>query len=276
MTTMRFSVVTVCAALSLQFASAQTLEFEAASVKPGPAGGTRYALNFRGEELRVGNLPLRAIAEWAYDISPQFHRGILEGGPSWIDSETFQIVAKASSPLTANDARAMLRALLADRFKLRAHTVSRDTPVFALVLAKKDGALGSGLRRSEKDCSAFSNAFARGEQRGVQPLRVNGCDFRSVGGPNGNTIHGTITLDAFIPLISRARDIDRPIVNRTGLDGTFDINLEWTQPRVAGAAPPDGPSIFTAVQEQLGLKLESQRVPMDVVVIDSVERPTPD
>jgi uncharacterized protein (TIGR03435 family) len=151
--------------------------------------------------------------------------------------------------------------------------------VYALVLAKKDGTLGPGLRRSDKDCSAFSAAFARGEQGGVQPLRVNGCDFTAGGGPGGAfSIHATITLDALIPLMARTRDIDRPILNRTGLDSTFDVALEFIQPRVneTGAPPPTGPSIFTAVQEQLGLKLDPQRAPLDVVVIDAIERPMPD
>jgi uncharacterized protein (TIGR03435 family) len=262
-----------CWTLLLQTVVAQNLEFEAASVKPS---GTQYAISFLNDQLR-GSVPLRAIVQFAYDIRPQLHRGVLEGGPAWMANETYEVIAKSSSRLSADSARAMLRALLADRFKLRVHTETREMPVF--VLARKDGALGPGLRRSDKDCSAFSAAFARGEQAGVRPLRVNGCDIVGGGGPGGAlSIHGTVTLDALIPLMSRARDIDRPILNRTGLEGTFDVALEFTQPRVgAGGAPAaEGASIFTAVQEQLGLKLEPQRAPLDVVVIDSVERPSPD
>ena len=172
----------------------------------------------------------------------------------------------------------MLRTLLADRFKLRVHTVSREMPVFALVLARKDGALGPGLRRSDKDCAAFSTAVLKAEQAGVGPLRVNGCDYRAGGGPAGITIHATIALDAAALMMSRSRDIDRPIVNRTGLDGTFDLDLQFAERQTSapGALAADRPSIFTAVQEQLGLKLESQRAPMDVVVSDAVERPSPD
>jgi uncharacterized protein (TIGR03435 family) len=278
MTSIRALVIVACAALLLQSTRAQRLEFEVASVKLGDPGAQRTSLNFRGEELRVGNLPLRGIAEWAYDIRPLFHRGLLEGGPSWIDNETFAIVAKASSPLSADVGRAMLRTLLADRFKLRVHTVSREMPVFALVLARKDGALGPGLRRSDKDCAAFSTAVMKAEQSGVGRLRVNGCDYRAGGGPGGITIHATIMLDAAALLMSRSRDIDRPIVNRTGLDGTYDLDLHFTERQTvtSGVVPADGASIFTAVQEQLGLKLDSQRMPMDVVVIDSVERPMPD
>src|SRR5262249_50318261 len=107
---------------------------------------------------------------------------------------------------------------------------------------------------------------------------VNGCDYRAGGGPGGITIHATIMLDAAALMMSRARDIDRPIANRTGLDGTFDLDLHFKdqQTNAAGPLAADRPSIFTAVQEQLGLKLESQRMPMDVVVIASVERPSPD
>src|SRR5215831_7885294 len=188
--------LTMTAALLLPTVFAQTLQFEVASVKPGPSGAPQTSLNFRGEELRVGNAPLRAIVQWAYDIRPFFHRGVLEGGPSWIDNETFAIVAKASSPMTADTGRAMLRTLLADRFKLRVHTVSREMPVFALVIARKDGVFGPSLHRSEKDCAAFSAAVLKAEQGGVGPLRVNGCDYRAGGGPGGITIHATITLDA--------------------------------------------------------------------------------
>jgi len=265
----------VCGMFLLQTVSAQKVEFDAASVKPSTF---RNAISFRGDELR-GSVPVRAMVQFAYGISPQFHRGVLEGGPAWIDNEMFQVVAKSASRLSADTAHAMLRALLADRFKLRVHVENRELPVYALLLAKKDGALGPGLRKSDKDCSAFSSAFARGEQGGVQPLRVNGCDFRAAGGPGGTfSIHGMITLDALIPLMARTRGIDRPILNRTGLDSTFDVALEFTQPFVNenGAPLPTGPSIFTAVQEQLGLKLEPQRAPLDVVVIDSIERPLPD
>jgi uncharacterized protein (TIGR03435 family) len=263
----------------LQVATAQKREFEVASVKPGAPGSQRAGFNMRGSELRGTNMPLRFIIEQAYDIHPGSHQGALEGGPAWIGSEGFDIVAKASAPLTGIDeARVMLRALLADRFKLRVHTAQREAPVYALVPAKKDGVLGPGLHRSAKDCAEFSEALVNGQQGRAAALRSTGCETtRPNAGSVGQTIRGSITIAALAVLLSGSRDIDRPIIDRTGLDGTFDVNLRWT-PDAAGPTA-DGAnfgSIFTAIQEQLGLKLESQKALIEVTVIDSVERPTAD
>jgi uncharacterized protein (TIGR03435 family) len=276
MTAIRSMVAPACAMFLLSSVSGQTLEFDVASVKIG--SGERIGVGIRGEEVRATNLPLRTIVQWAYGIRPLRREGLLEGGPAWIDSDGFDIVAKAPMRLSLDQARAMMRALLSDRFKLRVHTEARQTPVFALVLAKKDGALGPGLRRSARDCSAYSAAVLNGEFN--NEFRRDGCELKNVG--PGMAIRGSATLPVMLPLISRGREIDRPIVDRTGLAGTFDIELTFTpvRPGIPGRGeipvPADGTSLFTALQEQLGLKLESARVPMDVVVIDSVERPTPD
>jgi uncharacterized protein (TIGR03435 family) len=273
----RLPLAVIGVVILLQVATAQKLEFEVASVKPGAPVSQRAGFVMRGAELRASNLLLRFIIEQAYDIHPSSHRGVLEGGPAWIDAEGFDIVAKASAPLTGDVARIMLRALLADRFKLRVHTDRREGPVYALVQAKKDGVLGPGLHRSAEDCGDFSNALVHGEQGRAAALRVTGCETtRPNAGPRGQTIRGSITMAALAVLLSQSRDIDRPVVDRTGLDGTFDVNLQWTP-------APTGPtadnaifgSIFTAVQEQLGLKLESQRALIEVTVIDSVELPIP-
>jgi uncharacterized protein (TIGR03435 family) len=267
--------------LTVNIAAAQTLEFDVASVKPGAPGSERIGVGIRGEEVRVSNLPLRTITQWAYNISPQLRHDILEGGPDWMDRDGFDIVAKAPKRPTVDEARAMLQKLLADRFKLRVHKESRDVPVYALVLAKKDGALGPGLRRSTHDCAAFSAAIANGDFN--TDLRTADCNLRNrAGGAGAMAIRGSAAIPVMIPLISRGREIDRPIVDRTGLTGTFDIELSWTplRPGARGAgltpATSDGTIIFTALQEQLGLKLESQRGTVEAVVVDSVQRPASD
>jgi len=278
MATMRVMRAAAGVALMAQVLSAQVPQFEVASVKPGLPGGQRVGVGIRGDELRATNMPLRLIVQWAYNIRPQTHEGVLEGGPAWIDSEGFDLAAKAPARLSMDDAKAMLRALLAERFKLRVHKETRELPVFALVLAKKDGALGTGLRRSERDCSAFSAAVLNGDLG--TDLRRDGCGLRNVG-PGNMAIRGSAALPVMIPLISRGREIDRPIVDRTGLTGTFDIELKFSpiRPGVRGQevpVPVEGTSLFTALQEQLGLKLEPQRGSIDVIVIDTVDRPTPD
>ena len=280
MTPIRSSVVVACAALLVQSASAQKLEFDVASVKAGQPGGERIGVGIRGDELHATNLPLRTITQWAYNIRPLMRTGgVLEGGPAWMDTDGFDIVAKAPKRPSIDEARVMLLALLADRFKMRVHKETREVPVFALVLAGKDGRLGPGLRRSERDCSQFSAAVENGDF-GTE-FRRDGCTLRNTGG-GGTALRGSAAIPVLIPLISRGREIDRPIVDRTGLTGTFDIELTFNpvRPGLPGRGeipvPADGTSLFTALQEQLGLKLESSRGPLDVIVIESVERPTPD
>jgi uncharacterized protein (TIGR03435 family) len=281
MSSIRSSVIAVCAALLLTPASAEKLEFDVASVKAGTAGSERIGVGIRGNELHATNLPLRTITQWAYNIRPLFRTGgVLEGGPSWMDTDGFDIVAKAPRRPSIDEAREMLRALLADRFKMRVHKETREAPVFALVLANKDGKLGPGLRRSERDCSQFSAAVENGDF-GTE-FRRDGCNLRNAGGVGVTVLRGSAAIPVLIPLMSRGREIDRPIVDRTGLTGTFDIELTFNpvRPGLPGRGeipvPADGTSLFTALQEQLGLKLEASRGPLDVIVIDSVERPTPD
>jgi uncharacterized protein (TIGR03435 family) len=179
----------------------------------------------------------------------------LVDAPDWIDTARFDIEAKPGREYStredalAPELLAMLRDLFADRFRLVAHREMRDTPVYALVKARTDGILGPQMRRSTVDCEA-----AR-------------CRIST----NAGRIVGTGTTIA--ELMRRlSPTLGRPVVDRTGLSGPFDLELQWSPDQADSA----GPSIFTAIQEQLGLKLESQRAPIEVMVIDRLERPTPD
>jgi bla regulator protein blaR1 len=173
----------------------------------------------------------------------------------------------------------MLRSLLADRFRLSVHNETRELPVYALTMARTDGRLGSQLKQSTVDCQA-----ARGAGRGGPPTGAGTppCSMR--------VAPGALFLSGF-PLSQLATALSnfvrRTVVDSTGLAGTFDVELHWTPEQMpqgtapSGAPPlpppdPNGPSIFTAVQEQLGLKLEASKVPQEVLVIDHVELPTPD
>jgi uncharacterized protein (TIGR03435 family) len=172
----------------------------------------------------------------------------------------------------------MIRALLAERFKLTVHSETKDAAIYALVMARSDGRLGPELHRSETDCAAVM-AAARG--RGAPPLppppgSPMPCGIR-IG--IGNLAVGGAPLSQVASRLSMF--VGRVVLDRTGLAGPFDVNLTWTpdqMPQRPPGAPdlpvdPNGPSIFTAVQEQLGLKLDSQRGPVEMLVIDRAEHP---
>jgi uncharacterized protein (TIGR03435 family) len=175
----------------------------------------------------------------------------------------------------------MMRALLAERFRLKVHNETRAVPVFALVMARQDRKLGPQIVPAAFDCNALRAAIARGE-RSVPPPEGD----RPVCG--ARTAPGRFLVGGY-PIADFARTLSgfvggRPVVDRTGLTGIYDIELTWT-PEVPPAAPngapspgfdPNGPTLFTAVQEQLGLKLEPTTGPVEVLVIDSADRPTPD
>jgi uncharacterized protein (TIGR03435 family) len=179
----------------------------------------------------------------------------------------------------------MVRTLLEDRFKLTVHNETRELPIYALTLARSDGRLGPKLVRSDIDCEkALAELADSLRKTGRLPTSpVGQAPPCSTGGPPGKFVGNDITMQMFADVltasVNRGRggvssSVDRVVVDRTGLQGAFDITLEWTP----DDAPPDvsGGSIFTALQEQLGLKLEPTRGPVDVIVVDRVEPPTPD
>jgi uncharacterized protein (TIGR03435 family) len=180
----------------------------------------------------------------------------------------------------------MLRALLVDRFKLMVHHETRTLPMYALVLAKPDGILGSQLHRSTTDCASVNAARGTASQRPPVPTQSGAPQCGMVGGasPGGIRLAGdSQSMPVLISALSGYAG--RPVVDRTGITGLLSFTLEFAldqQPPPGQQAPDssnlprDTPSLVTAVQEQLGLKLESRPGPADVVVIDHIERPTPD
>ena len=251
------------------------LQFEVASVKPNKTGDPNSALRLQpGGRIVATNVALRLLIRNLYNVQAEQ----IAGAPDWIESERFDIEAKADreyppqADAPAPELLAMMRNLLADRFKLVVHRESREMPVYLLVMAKADKTLGPQMRRVDVDCAA-ETARAMAARRGgapppSDPNKMPPCGMRM---RSGNvTARGTT-----LPQLARnlSQFLGRSVVDRTGLGGAFDMDLEWA-PEQTPNAP--GPSIFTAVQEQLGLKLDSQRAPVDVLVVDRVERPTPD
>jgi uncharacterized protein (TIGR03435 family) len=280
-------MVALFADASLRGQSATKSSFEVASIKPSPAGppsgpsgfqaGGRYVahsvtasrllvLAFRTEGLGTGLRPEQIV-----------------NAPGWMESARYDIEAKVSGPTTAApiadpEASTLLRSLLEDRFKLQAHMEKRELPFYALVLAKPDGTFGPTLKRSTLDCDAINRErdAARRENRTPQvPLGPAVCALRLGQGVGTGTGASMVTLAS---LLTAA--VGSTVLDRTGLSGGFDIDVHYAvESRTNGAiadASSDSPSIFTAVQEQLGLKLEQRREPRDVLVIDHVERPTED
>jgi uncharacterized protein (TIGR03435 family) len=258
--------------------------FESASVKPHTSGtsGRGTTRPQAGGGFSATNVTLRQLIEFAYQRHP-FDRREVTGGPAWSDSDRFDVVAKAASEhLIDPDGSlghtwAMLQTLLAERFRLKIHEENKDRPVYALMPAKAEGQLGPKLRKTEVDCGAVM----KGPPAPMPPGQGPPCSMKT---PPGRLFANTATMATIASLISP--HVDRVVIDRTGLAGRFDVELEAAdikpppdyQPGPSDLAlpPAAGPSIFVAVREQLGLKLEPQVAPVPLIVIDHVEKPRPE
>jgi uncharacterized protein (TIGR03435 family) len=196
----------------------------------------------------------------------------LPGAPDWVSSEPYDVDARAGVDVPPEQMTLMLQSLLAERFNLVAHYETRDRPVYALVIARADGRPGAGLVRSTIDCDAV-NAARRAGRSYDGPLPANGAPPC---GWNGQWATGGPTMRfGGLPLSRLSESVGQPdgrvIVDRTGLTGNFEFTLRYSEQPAPG---DDIPSLFTALQEQLGLKLVADRTPLQVLVIDRIERPT--
>jgi len=262
-------------------ASPAPVAFEVASVKANRDGPTGSSITRRGGSLNAVNVPLRALITLAYRL-----QGFqLVNAPDWIANERFDIVAKVdgnqppappdSGPPDLN----ALRTLLADRFKLVAHRETRELDIYALVRTKPDGALGPALQQASGECARIGKAVASGAPIPTGPSAPY-CGFNFGA---GRIRFGATPVSALASGL--AVRVGRYVVDRTGLTGPWDFELTFAAEPPPGLLPPgieaqpvdsNAPSLFTAIQEQLGLKLEAARGPVDVLVIDSVDRPIAD
>jgi uncharacterized protein (TIGR03435 family) len=259
-------------------------KFDAASIKPHKSGeqGT-YLRRQPGGLYRAANVPLRALIASAYlnEFPPKGR--LVFGGQGWIDSEHFDIEARAESNPGNEQERLMVQSLLEDRFKLVLHHETRQLPIYALVLSKA-GKTGPQLILHSGDAKCADPAADRPQQPGPGEAMPAFCGgfFMNLRPGDLRETGNKITIAMLAPFLSQS--VDRTVVDRTGLSGVFDFTLEFapelgpdSQPGSTASAsdPPVAPSLFTALQEQLGLKLEPQTGPVDVVVIDHVEEPSP-
>lgn len=223
-------------------------EFEVASIKPSaPGGGQRFRMQFaEGGRVTASNVTVLILIQQAYGVR-DFQ---IQGAPSWIGSEHYDITTVAAGGTQPDDLGPMMQALLADRFKLLLHRVTKELPVYALVVGKG----GSKLQASTS--AQMRIRTGRGQfdmQKGEMKTFAN----------------------------ELARQLGRTVIDKTELAGEYDFKLEWTpdEAQSGPAAEPGtvqiegtGPSIFTALQEQLGLKLESTKGPVEILMIDRVEK----
>ena len=186
--------------------------------------------------------------------------------PDFIAGDRFDIegVPPPGAEPTPDQQKGMLQNLLADRFKLAVRREVREMPIYELVVARSDGRLGEQLTKSSIDCAALRATGGLPVQ--MPPGQERPCVMMF--GPNLLRANG-MTIADFAEM-GLSRYVNRPVVDRTKLSGPFQFSVKW-----AAETNPEGVSIFTALQEQLGLKLESAG-PVEIVVVDHVERPTPD
>jgi uncharacterized protein (TIGR03435 family) len=272
MRSIRFSILVLpllAAALSAQVVKSDgpKPQFEVATVRPNKSGESGASIGPRpGGRLNGTNQTARNLIRNAFNLQP-FQ---LIGGPDWMDSDRFDIVAKAADAdldakgMLAGPQEYMLRlqSLLEDRFKMVTHWETRELPVYALVVAT-EGKLGPALKVHAGDCD-------RARIGGTPP--TSKCGTRTNMTPAGGQVSGIgISMLTFARNLSGATG--RNVIDKTGLVGGYDFELTFIPDQTADTT---GPSLFTAIQEQLGLKLESQRAPVEVLVIDRLETPTVD
>ena len=268
------------AAITIVKAQQLDTKFEVASVKRNTsASGNGMMRLLPGGRVSAENFPVRLLITYAYQLA-NFQ---VVGGPGWLMSDGYDIIAKVDGnpapvvPGTGEvDAQHLaVQKLLVDRFKLKFHKEAREMDVFALVMAKPGGATGPKLTRAKFDCAA---AAAEAKQSGRPPTPPQGIEgpICSIMGTTGRFRMGGLNSLVMAQVLGQLAG--RYVVDRTGLAGAWDFDLTFAQEGRGGpnapAADPDAPSLFTAVQEQLGLKLEATKAPVDVLVIDSIERPT--
>ncbi len=269
--TLGIIIVAVSTSLSwTQTAPVTKLEFAVASVKPRLAectdsdtiSCTAYGV---GKGKATGRyVTLKMLIGLAYQV----HSIQILGGPSWVSADRFDMEAKADDPSTEiAQLRLMMRSLLEDRFNLKLHRETKKSPAYALVVGRS----GQKLRASSDQISPDDTASPRPEP-GERPYR-GGMLMGA-----GMLVANAVRLSQFAKVLTP--QLDREVIDKTNLEGRFDIQLHWTPERFGSTAvgvptgSMDAPSIFTAIQEQLGLRLESVRELTEVLIIDHAEKPT--
>ena len=269
--------------LGTAFLSAQEPAFEVASIRPTPASTQTAEIRptpwgrFTATNATAKGLVLRAYGL----VDSQ-----LIGAPAWLATERYDIDARAAAPPDGPESlMPMVRRLLIERFNLKAHTEMRELSAYALTVARRDSQLGSQLRQTNTDCTR-ATTLTQDEVRaaardGWPPCGMSYTVSFVTTTPGGNNVKMRVRRSGTtMPALATAlqQGLDRPVVDHTSLGGRFDVEYSYApQPQPAGVESvfgPEAPMLFVALEEQLGLKLESRRMSVPVLVIDSIERPS--
>jgi uncharacterized protein (TIGR03435 family) len=239
-------------------------EFEVATIKPTPPDWSkgRYIRMQTAHQFVARNHALKTLIMAAYNLYP----GAISGGPAWVESDHYDILAETPDEVrpSLNEQMSMLRKLLADRFQLTFHREQKEFPIYALTVAKG----GSKLKESTMSPDASPEG---------PPALVFVVSPQFIHLPGRNA-----TMAELASVFQRAA-LDRPVVDKTGISGRFDFDLEWMPDetqfdgafgRLANTYDSAKPGLFAAIQEQLGLRLEATKGPVEAFVIDHVERPS--
>ena len=320
-----FSAAGVLRAQAPQTASNEK-KFEVASVKPslspaeqgrlaaqngGSAAPRRFGIQTQpGGRFSAGTTTLKRLIAEAFEVKEYQ----IDGGPPWLTTDYFDITANAGPDATPADVKAMLRALLADRFSLRTHSDTRQAPVYVLTIARSDGRLGSRLKATTPECvdqidqqkkraaarTATAEPLPEAElrqqrERMQEQLKRLSSGDAAFTAPCGTTmmsskisganalLSGGMEITSLVSQLSG--ELSAPVLDQTGLKGLFDMSLEYLSDRSFNGRPggldpnstePLPVPLTAALQQQLGLKLEKQTGPMPVVVIEAAEHPAPD
>jgi bla regulator protein blaR1 len=280
-----------------QTAAGGKMEFEVASIRrsePGTFLRPNMVLNAEDTPVPAGglfvaNFSLLIFIEFAWKVMPTLEqeRTMVAHLPKWVAADHFVIRAQFSGNPTKDQVRLMMQSLLIDRFRLAVHLETHDAPVFALVPVKP-GRLGPRIRPHAEGaaCGAPLTVPVDRTSASVPPGGFLPACGRvlTIDGPNHTVLLGTrnITLDHLAGYLADFGNLDRPIVNQTGLTGTYDFSLNWLPEHDNASAAPvaqsldaQGPSFIEALKDDLGLRLRATRAPIETLVIDHVEEPTP-
>jgi uncharacterized protein (TIGR03435 family) len=244
------------AAFLLLYVLAQAgLSFEVVSIKPASSDASSFTgTGLQNNRWTGTEVTVRGLIQDAYESNGFDMPDRVIGGPAWLDKDRFDLAATAGTTPTQTQLEGMIRAMLVDRFHLATHLEKRTMQAFELTVAKSNGALGPTLRGTTADCRPQCSVTITWGQ--TRRMTSDGVEM---------------TRLAFV----LATVLQRPVINRTNLDGLFELSLDYaagTDLTVPVAS--DAPSIFTAVEEQLGLKLRSVRASLDVLVVDRADKPT--
>ena len=260
----------LCAlALSLATgARGQTVEpaFDVVSIKRNVSGSQDLAINVpNGTTFNVYNTPMRGTIMRAYQVKN------LADVPSWVDDERYDIEAKSPGKPSVDEVSAMLRTMLKERLKMVGHIEKREIPVYALMVARPSH---PGLKPVALDCDAIRAAREAALKTGQNPVAaVNGVTLCAYSWVGTTIASGGIPMPLFAGLLDYVAG--RVVVDRTNLTGRYEFAVRFTPPGMPTAGRADDPpDLFTAIQEQLGLRLEATRAPVDTLVIDRIERPS--